>query len=492
MGKIRDYELREEFAGDETFVVETDDGTRSLDVTAVQNYIDDTVTNVATDLDEKYADAAENCNAAAENANAVAESAQEAANEALQATVGAEKVNISAEQTLTGATVTVTDRDGEETSVHIDTLMAVDSWIYIQNAVRLGLGESLFPVGYEFYTTDAVTGNTVIWVVVAHNHHAAANSRLTYSMTLECKYLYSVVSSGARTTFAMNPAQALYYAADGLSAGTYCFTYDATVGSMTAGTYQFTLTEDIPSGGQIVLNTTGSKAITDCTISTYESPESTTAIESDIEVTEGSDGTSLGTVTTATTDENLNNANRICWGSNNYAQSALRQFLNSDAEAGAVWTPQTVFDRPPSWHTNASYAGFMATLPEDFLAVVETAVVPCRTNNIFEVASIDGTEYPTTSVYNLEDKFFILSQGEIYGTYQNGSYKDGTLLDYYDGLTNTERIKYDSVGTAYNVFMRTPHASGGSNMIGIGSSAGATYYPYSSTALAIAPACIIA
>ena len=39
MGKIRDYELLEEFKGDETFVVETDRGTKSLSVDAIKAHI---------------------------------------------------------------------------------------------------------------------------------------------------------------------------------------------------------------------------------------------------------------------------------------------------------------------------------------------------------------------------------------------------------------------------------------------------------------------
>ena len=64
------------------------------------------------------------------------------------------------------------------------------------------------------------------------------------------------------------------------------------------------------------------------------------------------------------------------WGSNNYAQSAARQWLNSDAAAGSVWTPTNKFDRAPFWAT--SKAGFMKGLPADFLAAVQPAAIPCR------------------------------------------------------------------------------------------------------------------
>ena len=84
------------------------------------------------------------------------------------------------------------------------------------------------------------------------------------------------------------------------------------------------------------------------------------------------------------------------WGSNNYAQSAARQWLNSDAAAGSVWTPTNKFDRAPSWAT--SKVGFMKGLPADFLAAVQPAAIPCRTNSVFEVNSLDGTEYTVNTV----------------------------------------------------------------------------------------------
>ena len=84
---------------------------------------------------------------------------------------------------------------------------------------------------------------------------------------------------------------------------------------------------------------------------------------------------SLGTADGKTT--NMNHSHRIRYGSNNWVESAMRQYLNSDKAAGSVWTPQTKFDRPPSW--NANTAGFMNGLDADFLAVIgKTTKVTCR------------------------------------------------------------------------------------------------------------------
>lgn len=433
-------------------------------------------------------DALAEVNTVAERAAAIAsEIANEAAANANNAADGAENVNISAEQTATGADISVTNREGVITTVHIDTLTAVNTWQDIKNAVRLGLGETLFSVGYEFTITDSVTGAVIAWVVRGHEHHTAANGKLTHTMTLEAKYVYGS-ANGTYKPLVFDATEALYYAADGLAAGTYNFTVanQAWYVADNGKTYQFTLTNAVPAGGQIVLSMTYNAALEGKSVKTYSSATSTAVIET-ATLTEGSEGTSLGT-----TDGNSNNVNhmhRAIFGSNNYAQSAARQWLNSSAAAGAVWTPTNIFDRPPSWNT--SYSGFMRGLPADFLAVVEPAKIPCRTNGIFEVDSLDGTEYAINQVYELQDKFFLLSRPEIYGTWDENTRKDGTLLEYYDGLTDTERKKYDAAGSVRCCWLRSPNPWYAHNERFVHPS-GALDINYAYYGYGVAPACIIA
>lgn len=427
-------------------------------------------------------------NTVAERAATIAsEIANEAADNANGAAEGAEKVNISAVQTETGATISVTDREGTVTTVHIDTLAAVNTWEDIKNAVRLGLGEKLFPVGYEFTTEDSVTGAVITWVVRGHNHHAAANKKLEHTMTLEAKYVYGA-ASGTYKTLVFDAPEALYYAAEELPAGTYNFTllagYDTTYGG--GKTLSFTLTKPVPAGGVIMFPWAYNTQSTATKISTYASNAATAAIES-VAVTEAADGTSLGTADGKT--ENVNHTHRIRYGSNNYAQSAARQWLNSDAAAGAVWAPSNIFDRPPSWNT--SYSGFMRGLPADFLAAVQPAIVPCRTNSIAEVNSLDGTEFVINQVYELQDKFFLLSRPEIYGTWDSSTYKDGELLEFYEGFTDTERIKYDAAGSARICWLRSPHPGHAFNERFVNTS-GALDFNIANYGFGVAPACIIA
>ena len=404
------------------------------------------------------AEAATNAaNDAANRANGAADLADEKAALADEKATEANNVNISARATETGADITVTDRHGVKTTVHIDTLTAVKTWEDVRNAVRLGIAPTLFPVGYEFNVERAGSG-TITFVVRGHNHHAAANKKLSHTMTLEMKNVYG--TSSAYKGLVFDATEALYYAEAELTAGTYHFTllagYDTTYGG--GKTLSFTLTKPVPAGGVIVFPWAYNTQSTATKISTYASNTATAAIES-VSVTEGASGTNLGTADGNT--PNMNHSHRIRYGSNNYAQSALRQWLNSDAALGAVWTPQTIFDRPPSWHTrtDAAYAGFMNGIEEEFLAVVQPAVIPCRTNSIFEVNSLDGTEFAINQTYELEDKFFLLSRPEIYGTWDSSTYKDGELLEYYEGLTDAERKKFDSFGSARYVWLRSPYPS---------------------------------
>lgn len=428
---------------------------------------------------------AETAAGGADTAAGAANSAAAAANEAAE---GAENVNISAAQTTTGADITVTNREGEQTTVHIDTLTAVNTWEDIKNAVRLGLGEKLFPVGYEFTTLDADTTQNIIWVVRAHDHHTAANNKLTHTMTLETKNVYSL-SSGVQKAVQYDATEAFYYAEQELAAGTYNITianqawYTADNGK----TFQFTLATAVPAGGQLVFVMTYNATLEGKSVKSYANKTTTTALET-VTLTEGSEGTSLGT--TNGSSPNVNHMHRAIFGSNNYAQSAVRQWLNSAAVAGSVWTPTNVFDRPASWAT--SYNGFMHGLPADFLAVVQPAVLACRTNSLFEVESLDGAAFAINQLYSLKaDKFFLLSRPEIFGDWDSASYKDGTQLEYYNGLTATERIKRDAAGTARYAWLRSPNPSY-ADSARIVYSSGGVYNNGAYSSYGVAPACIIA
>ena len=362
-----------------------------------------------------------------------------------------------------------------------------ETWADIQKIVRLGAAPRYFPVGYEFTTHDSTNDTDIIWRVVGYDTIKAADEALTHSMVLETKCVYSN-STGSYISMQFDAPETLYYAETELQAGTYNFTllagYDTNYGG--GKTYSFILTKPVPAGGVIIFPWGYNQQASETKISTYATQTDTSAIET-IGVTEGANGTSLGTADGKA--PNMNHTHRIRYGSNNYAQSAVKQWLNSNEGAGSVWKPQTKFDRPPSWAS--SRAGFMAGLPEDFLAAVQPAIVPCRTNSVSEINSLDGTVFTTNQTYSLEDRFFLLSRPEIYGTWASAEVKDGELLEYYSGLTDAERIKYDPAGSARSCWLRSPYP-GNANIARIVHTSGVVGNGYVNLALAAAPACIIA
>lgn len=378
-------------------------------------------------------------------------------------------ISVGADNTgVTAATIveeTFMHKIGEAHDGHYEAVFDGDEWRDEHNNVIIlseyGISTTGTPASGDKVIV-AETASHIVFVVRDHDNDGIgpADAHYNHSMVIEAKYVYSN-NVGTQVSIQNDAAEALWYCSEALPAGTYNFTWNYETGSMVNGTYQFTLNESVPEGGQIVLGTNSSSTeITSCKIATYGSVGSTTPIESNIVVSSGSAGTSLGTLNDRTsTDEDLNCAQRVMWGSNNYLQSGLRQWLNSSAKKGNVWAPTNKFDRPTSWASSGdnNYAGFVHGLGDDFLGAVLTAKVPYRTNSYFEVDSLDGTEQVKDTVYNVEDKFFVLSRPEVYGDYDSSSLKDGVLLDYYDGMSQSDHIRRDVGGTARSAWLRSPY-----------------------------------
>lgn len=327
----------------------------------------------------------------------------------------------------------------------IAALTQGDSWESIRKIVQSGAGSEFYPVGTQFRVTntDSEIGSEILFDVVDHRTvtDPADNTQKPAMFLL----MHSVIYSKQ-----FDAIEALFYAEEGLAAGTYHFTiqnYDATYGGNK--TYQFTLTQAVPAGGQIVLDWPYNVQLLGRSVKTYASATSTTQIEAAV-LSEGTDGTDLGT--TDGTSTNLNHIHRARYGSNNYKESALRQWINSAAVANAWWTPSNIFDRPPDY---ANLAGFQHGMDSDFLAVVKAITIPCNTNNTYELP-----EWTKDTAYNLVDRFWLASRDELgFGTERVA---DGTVFAAYNGAGNTDRIKYDlsNASTARYWWLRSPNPSG--------------------------------
>jgi hypothetical protein len=192
-------------------------------------------------------------------------------------------------------------------------------------------------------------------------------------------------------------------------------------------------------------------------IATYGA-DRTTAIETDLDVT-----ATTGTDTLAA----VNDHRRCRYGSNNYVESAIKQFLNSDATSFA-WTPKTNFDRPP---TGAPYTGggFLKLLDPELVAVLGAVDKQVARNTISDGGGQDL----------FSDKVFLPSRVEVFGGTE-GETAGESPYAFYSALAaspTTEslagRIKYLS-GSARYWWLRSPNTGN-----------------YASDAVGLAPACCI-
>ena len=313
----------------------------------------------------------------------------------------------------------------------------ITTWAGIQKAVRAGIAPDILPVGTQLLVEHSVYGEH-LYDVVAHDYLKSVHDENAHTMTLLCHDQIAAIQ--------FDGMEAFYYAEAELPAGTYNFTLATAYSSWAAGTYQFTLTQALPKGGQLAISGYADAAMTSRQVKAFASRTTTAATES-VAITSGNGGTSLGTF-----GVELNHSHRVSYGSNNYKESAIRQFLNSPSAAGSVWTPQTKFDRPPTWMT--SLAGFVGGLDDDFLSVVGEVIVPCSANNTYEAP--DST-VAKGEKYTVTDKFYLASQREIFGNNSDSVADDSVLFPYYEGADAADRIKYRD-GSAANWWVRTPYS----------------------------------
>ena len=345
----------------------------------------------------------------------------------------------------------------------------------IQSIVRLGLASRIFAVGDQITCQRGEA--TLTWDIIGIDQDTPSNKGLKHSLTLQLHDCIASVQFDAREAF--------YYAEEGLDAGTYHFTVGqhTWVSGDVGKTYQFTLAQPVPAKGQLVLSAGYNVTINGTNISTYSSSTSSSAIET-VQISEGEEGTDLGTMKNSI-EGKFNSCQRVLLGNNNYAQSAMRQYLNSDAAAGSVWTPKNNWDRPPSWAT--STAGFLNGIDGDFLAVIGEVDKITILNTVS-----DGGGSVTTS-----EKIFLLSRSEVYGGNEN-SINEGAAYSYYADYSDlgaagtgadTNRIKYRSSSAQY-WWLRSPY-TGYSSIVRIVYPAGNVSDGSAYSSYGVAPACCI-
>lgn len=351
----------------------------------------------------------------------------------------------------------------------------VSTWEGVQKIVRAGTAPDIFPVGTQFTVPHSEYGD-MVFTVVAHDHFKSATTKDAHTMTL-------MANDQLPIEMHFDRMEAFYSADSDLSRGTYSFTLTTAVNKWVAGTYKFTISKDISKGGQLYIDGSSDTALTSLKVVNYTNetdPNSGSIITESVAITSGNGGTNLGTL-----GVELNHAERVSHGSNNYRESAIRQFLNSSEIAGKVWNPMTKYDRPPN--NVSTTAGFLKGLDETFLSVVGKVVVPCCSNNKYE--SPDSTITMGTK-YTVEDRFYLASQMEIFGETTSTIGDDSKLFPYYDGAVATDRIKRIE-GTNRSWWTRTP-TSWGTHVVRIVTKDGGVSDTHASgSSIGIVPVCTI-
>lgn len=369
----------------------------------------------------------------------------------------------------------------------------VKSWEGFRNLCRAGGIRTYYGVGDQLQCKKGDT--TLTWDIVHIGDIEDTGGNYVILQTHDCLPV---------DTMEFDSREAIFRAKTELASGTYHFTMvtsgindtnwtDSNKSGWTK-TWQFTTTKAVPAGGQICFNkgTEWNTAFSTLSISTYPKPADTTVLET-VTMKEGTDGTDLATLGT------VNHAQRICYGYNRWSQSGLRQWLNSDAAAGAWWSPRNDFDRPEHYAT--TLAGFTNGLDSDFLAVVAKSNLTTDINKVSDSGGHETTQdlffLPAMVNINGGDNFFSNPGSAVQDI------EDTVVWDYYtkfrrDGKngTNTEqddnRRKYkQGTSTEWNWWERSPRCGDAYSVRDVAEGGRAWWYGNAYGWRGVAPACRI-
>lgn len=308
---------------------------------------------------------------------------------------------------------------------HAKDIQDITSWATMQSIVNSGAGPMFFPVGTqiadEWKQTAESTAVTAPWDVVNHDNTG---------MTLNWHYAFP-------DTVQFDAPEAIWYAnSNGLAAGTYHIAIGSSYGSgwATSKAIQFTLSNALVNGDQIVieeLSNNNTDPTDGKTVSVYA--KGAAEAKQTATTSNGTDGTLLGTIgpeTAQKTNGQFNAISRVVSGSNRWSQSAVRQYLNSSAAAGAWWSAQNPWDRPPT--QAATLRGFLAGCSSDFLSILQPTAV---------VTDLNTAEGYTETSETTYDKIFLPSRFEMREA-------AGDSWEYYDKLAAQLGVNYFGAGTS--------------------------------------------
>lgn len=293
----------------------------------------------------------------------------------------------------------------------------------IKSVVAAGNAPAVFPVGTQLvntYTAKDGKAYDCPWDVVKADDIAEGETGTTApAMVLQMHY-------ASLEDIQFSAYQAFYVVQDsGLAAGTYNVKMGLDWGTnVKNGTvYQFTLTKNAPAGARLTgFYNAPDTAPTNWKVYVYKDQKKSELLET-CNVSAGSAGMNLGTFL-AKPNGSLNGLHPVSYGDNRWYKSAYRQYLNSDAAAGAWWHPQNEWDMKPDQADTVP--GFLAGFSDDFKAALTRVKVVTYVNTVTD----DGSAVVTY------DKIFLPSLEELY--LQSNVSGDGTYWPYWKERTGAK------------------------------------------------------
>jgi len=376
------------------------------------------------------------------------------------------------------------------------------------------------PKANDFITVALATSDFVMQVA-AYDHYTLKNSAIVHHAVLVAK---NCVRGSQQ--FDNNPELSFANTKKIIPAGKYkfeCYKAEYDQNNVYDGEYVFTTTQAIPLNGGFFHTKIGndiswgggtSTDPTSGTITTYAADHST-VIESGIAVTAynsstDADAVDLGTMSseyfTGKTYSNeygfMNFTRRKPYGTNDWASSIYRQWLNATTAKGTWWKQLGIFKMKPAnaWVDQVNGYGYqmdtdlmgaiqktkvnyyMCDSDYNLMTALSLSVPPCYLN--VPGVTINGR------IITVEDYFFPLSIKEVgLGDNYNDNLANNTVLDLYSKYTNADRIKYYS-GSAKYVWLRSP-ILWTCSFVAYVSPTGALYDSCASYAYGVVPACCI-
>ena len=369
----------------------------------------------------------------------------------------------------------------------------------IHEIVAAGEAAHVFAIGDQIMLNynDGTNNFVLPWDIVHFETVTLEDGETIPGMVIQSHYAMEACQFDGNEAFYVVAGAAM-------PAGKYYFTMGNSWGNhvVSGKSYWFELPTAVPVGGMLVLgqaNSTTSglpdNAPSKWRVLVYES-QTTTTIRERLTLTEGTDGTFLGTLSSSTKYDagDLNNMQRSGYGYGRWSQSGIRQRLNSAQAAGAWWNPQNTYDRPPD--QLETLRGFMDGFDEEFLNIIKPVRVrtALNTTSDSEIGAYEDT-FDTFFLASLEQEYAAPQAAGVEGDYwEYWKRRLGVTSPqgWYADHTNPNHIRYAYENHASAQYCRLRSAYRGyAYGAWLVTSAGNVNYIYAAYAFRCAPACVI-